>query len=83
MTYRELKHELSKLSEEQLAQEVLVLADDSEPETVVVWVAEEDQINPEGDGMEPVSRFVDDPDYADEKVVAKKGDVFLMLEPRE
>ena len=77
MTYRDLKAALDKLDDRQLDHNVVVTA---ERVTAVgeLFILEEDYIDPSGDGMEPKSVYAADPEYADETVVARKGDVFLV-----
>lgn len=79
MTYRELKRKLSEFTEEQLDQSVVAGAPDCRSIFInSVWIVEEDQINPSGDGMEPVSEYADEPDIlATEPVVCKAGTIFL------
>jgi hypothetical protein len=83
MTYRELKDELAKLSDSQLDQKVILVNEDGQWAVEMVWVLEEDYINPSGEGMEPVSMYADDPDWTAEEVanegrVGHKDDVLLL-----
>lgn len=79
-TYRELKDILNSLSEEQLNNEVMWAGDSRGGKIGSVWIAEEDQINPSGDGLEPVSAYDNDPDFdaTEESVVCKKGTLILL-----
>ena len=79
MTYQELRDALLLLTKEQLKQPVAFLGEDSPGAPLRhIWIVEEDQINPSGEGMEPISVYKDDPDYADEPVVCKAGTIILM-----
>lgn len=66
MTYRELRAELEKLTDDQLNQKVEFLEDDVPAKAVGFWVLEEDFVNISGEGMEEVSVYAHDPDYQDE-----------------
>jgi len=78
MKYRDLKDFLSTLTDDQLDQPVNVLTGTECIQVCEIWTLEEDYINPTGEGLEPVSAYADDPDYADELVIAKAGEIFLM-----
>lgn len=81
-TYRELKNIIGTFSEEQLDQSVICCGEaDNSLRVEKVWIVEEDQINPSGDGMEPVSAYIDDPDVdvEGEFVVCAKGTPILLL----
>ena len=81
MTFRELKAALELMSEEQLNYEVHWCGEDRGGKVGSVWVVDEDQINPSGDGMEPVSTYADKPEYVqDEPIVAHKGQPLLMVD---
>jgi hypothetical protein len=79
-TFRDLKKVLDTLTEEQLNMEVRWAGDSRGGTMDSIWIVEEDQINPSGDGMEPVSAYDNDPDFdaTDEPVVCKKGTVLLL-----
>ena len=77
MTYRKLLINLSNMTDDQLDQEIKVLAETSNFKVGGLLILEEDHINPTGECMEPVSDY---PSYVDEIVVAKKGDVYLVEE---
>lgn len=82
MTYQELYEELRKLTPEQRQQEARICGIDRPGMKIgEIWIVEEDQVNPSGDGMEPVSVYKDDPDFNinDEPIVCKAG-VILLLE---
>jgi hypothetical protein len=83
MTYGDLKRGLSELTDEQLKQDVRVSGEEHSARVCEMWILEEDHINPSGEGMEPVSAYLDDPEYGQEFVdgeviVAKKGTVLLV-----
>jgi hypothetical protein len=59
-TYRELKEVLNSLNDEQLNGEVMWAGDGRGGKIGGAWIVE-DQINPSGDGMEPVSAYDNDP----------------------
>jgi len=88
MKYKELLEVLAKLSEEQLDQDVFISGEDM-PTTKFggLWIAEEDMINPTGEGAEYISAYTN-PEITDEPmteeevraenvVCIKKGSVFL------
>jgi len=90
MKYRELTEELSKLSEEQLDQEIFI-SGEGMPTVMFggLWIAEEDCINPTGEGAEYISAYTN-PEIADEpmteeevraenEVCIRKGSVFLII----
>lgn len=82
MKYRELLEKLQTLSPEQLEQEVRVTGEDHSAKIDELWILEEDYINPEGDGAEPISSFELDDDFDEAALAAApraahKGDVFL------
>ena len=79
MKYRELLKALSELTDEQLDQTVFVMDEEDCRALSRVLILDEDHINPTGESMEPVSGYADDPDYADEEIVAHKDDVFLLV----
>ena len=84
MTYKELKEILSTLTEEQLNFQIMCSASDSSigsGKISEVWIAEEDQINPSGEYMEPVSIYLNDPDIDVElePIVCKQGTPILIL----
>lgn len=66
MTYAELKAELDKLTPEQLAMEVQWSGDMRGGAVTSLWIAEEDHINPSGDGAEPISLYVQERAVEDE-----------------
>ncbi|HRY53018.1 MAG TPA: hypothetical protein P5142_00240 [Spirochaetia bacterium] len=85
MKYRELKEQLSALTEEQLEQEARTAGELKTEKIESVWVLEEDYIDPFGEGAEPVSHFEPDDDFTADDIAttpraASKGDVFLSLE---
>jgi hypothetical protein len=79
-TYRDLKQMINYLTEEQLDLQVRWAGDGRGGTLDKLWIVEEDQINPSGDGMEPVSAYDNDPDFdaSDEAVVCPKGSVLLL-----
>lgn len=81
MTYRDLKNILSTLNEEQLSTQIFYSGDSTAGKISEVWITEEDQINPTGEGLEPVSFYSDDKDFdlESEFVVFKKGTPILIL----
>ena len=84
MTYRELRDVLNSLSESQLNMPVRWGGENNSGFFTKVWIVEEDQINPSGDGWEPVSAYKDDPDFPDihvtEPVVCKKDTPILLTD---
>lgn len=89
MTYSDLKTLLEGMTPEQLAMDVIVCAEEPGRGGPVdhPWTAEEDQVNPSGDGMEPISTYQpggcgyeEGMEIDDEPIVARKGQVLLMLE---
>jgi hypothetical protein len=89
VTYASLKQVVNQMTPEQLAMPV-ILTGDGGPYVVDVWTAEQDQVNPSGDGMENAEDYrrhlIEEdgmpPEEADqivqhEPVVARKGQVFL------
>ena len=80
MTYGELYNQLGKLSVEQLQQEVRTLGSERRGAKIdKLWIAEEDYINPSGDGIEPISAYTDDEenDVTGEPVVISAGTILL------
>lgn len=79
-TYRTLRDTIATLTDEQLDMEVIWAGDGRGGKLSGIWVVEEDQINPSGDGMEPVSAYDDDSDFdaSDEPIVCEKGTVILI-----
>lgn len=89
MKYRELIEELKKLTEEQLDQEVFISGEDIPISRFGgLWIAEEDMINPTGEGAEYISAYTD-PEITDDpmteeevraenEVCIKKGSIFLI-----
>lgn len=57
MTYAELKEQLDKLTPDQLAMKVVWCGEMRGGEVKGFEVLDEDQIDPSGDGMEPVSLY--------------------------
>lgn len=94
MTYRELKVALDALTEEQLDQTVTAQDEDYIGDVTEIWQAEDDYINPSGDGAEPITEYRGmaiaegyaeneeelEADLKDEPIVIKKGSLFLMTE---
>jgi hypothetical protein len=79
-TYRDMLSAMSTFTDEQLDMEVRWSGDESGGELSGFWIVEEDQINPSGDGMEPVSVYANDPDVDvdAEEIVCKKGTPILL-----
>ena len=83
-TYRDLLELLPTLSEAQLNQPAQTVTDLFTAPLITIselWVTEEDQINPSGEGCEPISAYKDEPDfevYKDEPVIYPKGTVLLV-----
>ena len=94
MTYREMKAALEVLTDEQLDQTIEYQEEDHCGMVVEVFIAEDDYINPSGEGAEPIGAyremaigegFAETPeeleeDLAIEPIVFKKGTVFLITE---
>lgn len=81
-TYRDLKEIINSLTSEQLDKEVIWAGDGRGGKIDSVWIADEDQINPSGDGMEPISAYFDDPDFIweDELVVCEKNTPIILTQ---
>lgn len=91
MTYRELKEKLHKLEDSQLDQTVEYQAEDHVGLVDELFVAEDDYINPSGEGAEPIGEYrkysMEDGGYesveemeedlSNERIVFKKGTVFI------
>jgi len=89
-TYRDLLEQLKSLADDQLGQEVRTCGLDRAGAPIdMLWVVEEDQINPSGEGMEPISLYTDPTNtaYTDEErkdileeepIVCKKGTILLL-----
>lgn len=89
-TYKDLFEQLKTLTEDQLSQEVRTCGLDRAGAPIeMVWIVEEDQINPSGEGMEPISFYTDPNNDAyteeerkdileEEKVVCTKGTILLL-----
>jgi len=81
MTFRELKAALDTMTDEQLNYDAHWCGEDRGGVVGSVWIVDEDQVNPSGDGMEPVSTYAESPEYVtDEPVVARKGQPLLMVD---
>lgn len=96
ITYRDLLDKISALTPEQLAMPVLWCGENRGGPVQGIWILEEDQINPSGDGWEPVSlvrrelieseRMTEaeaDKEIAGEEVVGVKGQVVLLTDEWE
>ncbi len=92
VTYASLKQVVNQMTPEQLAMPIIVTGEGG-PHVIDVRTAEQDQVNPSGDGMENAEDYRrhlieedgETPEEADqimehEHVVARKGQVFLMTE---
>lgn len=94
MTYRELKVALDSLTEDQLDQNVTAQDEDYIGDVVQVFKAEDDYINPSGEGAEPIGEYREiaiaegyfeseeelEEDLKYEPICFKKGTVFLLME---
>lgn len=81
MTFKELKDTLNALENFVLDIPIIVTTEMGAIQIDSLWIAAEDQINPSGDGMEPVSAYADDPKVLEtEPVVLKKGSPILFGE---
>ena len=80
MNFGQLLEQLQSLTAEQLAQPVILLQEGPHINVHEFVAFDEDQINPSGDGIEPVSAYDNDPyfDMSDEPVVLKKGTPVLI-----
>lgn len=80
MTYRDLITKLYTLQDFQLDQEVKVMTEDYEYDEVDLLILEEDYVE-EGECSEPISTYLNNPDYIKEpwelSKVAKKDDVYI------
>lgn len=88
MTFGELQAALAAMTPEQLAMRVHVCGEDRGGRVSALEILAEDQVNPSGDGMEPISLYrpgganyeegmnIDE----EELVVARKGQGLLLLE---
>ena len=81
-TYNELKKILDTLDENQLNCPVRWGGEGNSGLIQSVWIVEENQINPSGDGWEPVSAYDNDPEFdmSDEPVVCSKGTPILLAD---
>jgi len=87
-TYRQLKDILNALTDEQLDESIYCASEIGGGIVNEVWIVEEDQINPSGEGMEPISHYMDEngnnlDEYFDankESIVCKKGTVVLLMD---
>ena len=77
MKYSDLLIQLQRMTPEELKQDVAVIAERGGGFVESVWTADEDQINPSGEGIEPVSAYEDE-DVRHESVVVPKGRVLLV-----
>lgn len=83
MTYLELEAKLRTLTPEQKAQKVAFSGFERRGGDIEsLWIAEEDHINPTGEGDEPISVYADDPDFiaSEERITVRKGEVLLLEE---
>ena len=86
MKWKELKEFADTLTAEQLQQDVIMWGDELSAQLIDCEVLDEDYINPSGEGCEPRSAYLTDPDPdvqemgKDEKAVAQSGDVILMID---
>lgn len=67
-TWADLKKFANSLTEEQLKQPVKIYGEGHSETASFVEVFKEDMINPSGDGCEPVSVYLNDPEYGKEYV---------------
>jgi len=80
MTYQDLYDQLKNLSSLQRQQEVRTLGSERRGAKIdKLWIAEEDYINPSGDGIEPISAYKDDDenDISGEPIAVHAGTVLL------
>jgi hypothetical protein len=88
MTLGALLDALQKLTPEQLAMPACWCGDSRGGQIQCVEILTEDQINPSGEGMEPVSSYQPGGEHyeegmdilADEPIVARKGQMLLMTD---
>lgn len=88
MTYQELYEQLGSLTPEQRQQEAELMTEQGIFSVTDLWVAAEDHINPTGEGAEPKSNYLNNPeslelldgDLDDQEIVIAQGEVFLLGE---
>ena len=86
MTYRELKARIEDFTDEQLDMEVVYSHEAGGGKVDSVWVVEDDQVNPSGDGMESVGAYrrMQEEQGEDwdptEPVVCRKGQPILVIQ---
>ncbi len=80
MRYKELKTFLNLLSNEQLEQEVVVIGEAFNGKMTNFWITEEDQVNPTGECLEPISVYDDDPDFDCCDVIYEKGTLLILVD---
>lgn len=80
ITLRQLADQILALPPEQQAQKAHFMgADRPGGDVGGLWIAEEDHINPTGEGDEPISAYANDTEFviAEEPVTIKAGTVLL------
>lgn len=79
-TYQDLLDLLQQRTPEELQQPVRSIGEEKAGEIIDFWILEEDYVNCDGEAMEPVSCYADDPDFdlSQQPFVAKKGTLFLL-----
>lgn len=81
-TWADLKEFANTLSEEQLNQKVKVFGENHSETVKSVEIFDEDMIDPSGDGCEPISVYLNDPEYGQdfidsETVCYKAGTIMI------
>jgi hypothetical protein len=84
-TWHDVKRFANVLTEDQLFEPVKVWGEGFCHDITSVQIMEEDHVNPSGDGAEPVSVYLNDPEYGQEfidgeTIVVKKGEIRLEAE---
>lgn len=86
LMWSDIKDFVNSLSEEQLQQELIVWGDEKGGGIFSIAIAQDDLINPSGDGVEPVSFYANSEDADDretaenESIVISKGSIILELD---
>lgn len=82
LTYRDILIRLNKMSDKQLDTVVICAGENTSHHIKKVWIVEEDQINPSGEGWEPISAYDDDENLEDylEEITCYKGTPILLFE---
>ena len=82
MKISELINLLKELTPEQQEQPARVASEKFSGILGNLWIADEDMVNPSGDGVEPISVYEDADDFEEikQEVVLPKGSIVLFLD---